>query len=275
STKILFVIFYWFVCLLGSAKVTGQHASLLTGGSISGEKIQDKYNQHCSFFRSPSKVETTDKVPAFVDTFYNLIIDIYEWGWGSPSTSPLLFILFIQSSSPSSTGFSASLAQPRLGDRILEAGCGVSGPMRVIVSHSGANVVGITINEYQVNRARMHNKKADLDTLCEVVMGNFLLMSFEDQSFDGAYLIEATCHDPKLEEVYYEIFRVLKPRAVYVLYEWVTTNLFKVEDPVHVEIIKGIERGDAFPWMSRYDDIAKMTGVIIVSLRVAYDEKDR
>ncbi|CAN1140083.1 24-methylenesterol C-methyltransferase 2, partial [Linum perenne] len=268
--------FYWFVCLLGSAKVTGQHASLLTGGSISGEKIQDKYNQHCSFFRSPSKVETTDKVPAFVDTFYNLIIDIYEWGWGR--VGPFLPLpLFSSGEIPPRhhEEFIVDHLNVKLGDRILEAGCGVSGPMRVIVSHSGANVVGITINEYQVNRARMHNKKADLDTLCEVVMGNFLLMSFEDQSFDGAYLIEATCHDPKLEEVYYEIFRVLKPRAVYVLYEWVTTNLFKVEDPVHVEIIKGIERGDAFPWMSRYDDIAKMTGVIIVSLRVAYDEKDR
>ncbi|KAL0454051.1 UNVERIFIED_CONTAM: 24-methylenesterol C-methyltransferase 2 [Sesamum latifolium] len=106
------------------------------------------------------------------------------------------------------------------GARILDAGCGVGGPMRAIAAHSGANVVGVTINEYQVNRARMHNKKAGLDKLCEVVCGNFLQMPFEDNTFDGAYSIEATCHAPKLEDVYSEIYRVLKPGSLYVSYEW-------------------------------------------------------
>ncbi|CBI37823.3 unnamed protein product, partial [Vitis vinifera] len=87
-------------------------------------------------------------------------------------------------------------------------------------AHSGANVVGITINEYQVNRAHLHNKKAGLESQCEVVCGNFLEMPFPDNSFDGAYSIEATCHAPKLEEVYSEIFRVLKPGSMYVSYEW-------------------------------------------------------
>ena len=51
-------------------------------------------------------------------------------------------------------------------------------------------------------------------SLCEVICGNFLEMPFLDNTFDGAYSIEATCHVPKLEEVYVEIFRVLKPRAL-------------------------------------------------------------
>lgn len=130
--------------------------------------------------------------------------------------------------------------------------------MRSIASHSGANVVGITINEYQVNRARSHNKKAGLDKLCEVVCGNFLQMPFDDNSFDGAYSIEATCHAPRLEDVYAEIYRVLKPGSLYVSYEWVTTDLYKSEDPTHVEIIQGIERGDALPGLRSYYDIAKI-----------------
>nr|XP_027093703.1 24-methylenesterol C-methyltransferase 2-like [Coffea arabica] len=90
--------------------------------------------------------------------------------------------------------------------RILDAGCGIGGPMRTIAAHSSANVVGITINEYQINRARMHNEKANLDFLCEVIRGNFLQMPFPDNSFDGPYSIEATCHAPKLEKVYSEIY---------------------------------------------------------------------
>ena len=108
------------------------------------------------------------------------------------------------------------LIDVKLGDRILDVGCRVNGPMQAIVAHSCAKVVGIIINDYQVNRAHIHNKKVGLDLLCEVVCGNFLEMPFSNNSFNGTYSIEDTCHVLKLEEVYAEIFRVLKPRSIYV-----------------------------------------------------------
>ena len=46
--------------------------------------------------------------------------------------------------------------------RGLDVGCGVGGPMRTIASTSGAHITGITINQYQVNRARHHNEKVNL-----------------------------------------------------------------------------------------------------------------
>lgn len=82
-------------------------------------------------------------------------------------------------------------------------------------------------------------------------------MPFDDDSFDAAYSIEATCHAPKLKEVYAEIFRVLKPGGMYVSYEWVTTEKYDDEDPVHVEIVLGIERGDALPGLRRQREIAE------------------
>ncbi|VFQ80639.1 unnamed protein product [Cuscuta campestris] len=33
-------------------------------------------------FPTPKEIETANKIPPFVDTFYNLVTDIYEWGWG-------------------------------------------------------------------------------------------------------------------------------------------------------------------------------------------------
>lgn len=45
------------------------------------------------------------------------------------------------------------------GMKALDVGCGVGGPMRTIASTSGAEVTGITINEYQVKRGEYHNKK--------------------------------------------------------------------------------------------------------------------
>lgn len=40
-------------------------------------------------------------------------------------------------------------------------------------------MVGITINEYQVQRATYHNEKHGLSSQCKAVRGNFLDMPFE------------------------------------------------------------------------------------------------
>ncbi|XP_009785178.1 24-methylenesterol C-methyltransferase 2-like [Nicotiana sylvestris] len=248
---------YWFLCILGSAEQKGKHAVQFSFGSLGKEKVQEGYKQYWSFFRCPKEIiNTADKVPAFVDTFYNLVTDIYEWGWGqSFHFSPSIPGKPHRDATRMHEEMAVDLLGVKTGSRILDAGCGVGGPMRTISAHSGANVVGITINEYQVKRAQAHNKKARLDSLCEVVCGNFLEMPFADNSFDGVYSIEATCHAPKLEEVYKEIYRVLKPGSFYVSYEWVTTELYNSNNPEHVEIIQGIERGDALPGLRSYKDI--------------------
>lgn len=260
TTLLLAGALYWFVCVLGAAEQKGKRAVHLSGGSIAKEKIGDKYNQYWSFFRRPKETQTVaDKVPAFVDTFYNLVTDIYEWGWGqSFHFSPSIPGKSHREATRLHEVHAVDLLNVKPGARILDAGCGVGGPMRAIAAHSGANVVGITINEYQVKRARLHNKKAGLDKQCEVVCGNFLEMPFPDAGFDGAYSIEATCHAPKLEDVYGEIYRVLKPGSLFVSLEWVTTELYRGDNPEHVAVIQGIERGNALPGLRSSSDIAEV-----------------
>lgn len=258
TASLLGVGLYWFVCVLGSAEQKGKRAVHLSGGSISGDELLDNYNQYSSFFRRPKEIETADKVPAFVDTFYNLVTDIYEWGWGqSFHFSPSIPGKSHLDATRIHEELVADLLGSKPGDRVLDVGCGVGGPMRSITARSGAKIVGITINQYQVDRARIHNNKAGLTKSCDVVCGDFLKMPFDDESFDGAYSIEATCHAPKLEEVYKEVFRVLKPGGMYVSYEWVTTELYDGGDSVHAEMVQGIEKGDALPGLRSYADVAE------------------
>ncbi|PKA61629.1 24-methylenesterol C-methyltransferase 2 [Apostasia shenzhenica] len=254
-------VIYWFVWVMGAAEVQGKRAVDLKMGSITRDKVQDKYKQYWSFFRRPKEtVElSAEKIPAFVDTFYNLVTDIYEWGWGqSFHFSPAIPGRSHREATRLHEERVVDLIKAGPGHRILDVGCGVGGPMRAIAVRSGSSVVGITINEYQVGRARAHNRKAGLDGTCEVVCGNFLQMPFADSSFDGAYSIEATCHAPRLEDVYAEIYRVLRPGALYVSYEWVTTALYRADDPEHVETIQGIERGDALPGLRAHDQVAEI-----------------
>jgi sterol 24-C-methyltransferase len=86
------------------------------------------------------------------------------------------------------------------GDTAVDVGCGVGGPAREIASFSGADIVGITINEYQVERAQNMTSAADLADQVSYVQGDFTQMPFSDEKFDHAYAIEATCHAPQLRK---------------------------------------------------------------------------
>lgn len=68
------------------------------------------------------------------------------------------------------------------------------------------------------------------------------------------YAIEATVHAPKLEGVYSQIYRVLKPGGVFGVYEWFMTENYDNEDPRHREIRLGIEQGDGISNMVKISE---------------------
>ncbi|GMH45025.1 hypothetical protein BSKO_12982 [Bryopsis sp. KO-2023] len=208
----------------------------------------DGYSDAYSAEAGESVVEK-DRAPELADTFYNLVTDFYEWGWGqSFHFSPPL---------PGKGWYAAEVAHEtriagllglKPGMKCLDAGCGVGGPMRTISCASGAEVTGVTINQYQVDRANYHNNRMGIE-LCKLVKSNFLKMPFEDNTFDAAYAIEATCHAPTLEEVYGEIYRVMKPGSTFVSYEWLTTPSFDPTNTAHVKLIDAINYGNGLPDM--------------------------
>ena len=154
------------------------------------------------------------------------------------------------------------------GMKAIDCGCGVGGPMRTIASYSGAHVTGITINEYQVKRARGHNEKAGLATQCTVVQGNFLALPFAENTFDAAYCIEAACHAPRLIELYSQVFKVLKPGAKFASYEWLKTPLYDPSNPDHVRVVDGVAEGNALPDVRDLKDVldaAKEAGFEVVN----------
>lgn len=143
------------------------------------------------------------------------------------------------------------------GMHCIDVGCGVGGPMRVIAKHSGAKMMGITINEYQVQRAKQHNEKLGLEGQCEVVQGSFLEMPFEKNSFDAGVCIESACHSPRQYDIYKNVYDVLKPGALFASYEWLTTDLYDPNNKEHVDTIADINEGNALPGIRTLDDVKK------------------
>lgn len=67
--------------------------------------------------------------------------------------------------------------------RVLDVGCGVGGPAREIVKFTGANVVGLNNNDYQIDRATHYAKKEGLAHKLSFTKGDFMV-SLSQQGAD-------------------------------------------------------------------------------------------
>ncbi|PSR85774.1 sterol 24-C-methyltransferase [Coniella lustricola] len=210
----------------------------------------DEYFQHWDNKEAKDETEETrasrtKDYAALTRQYYNLATDFYEYGW----CQSFHFCRF-----GAREAFAAAIARhehylahmigirPKM--RVLDVGCGVGGPAREIAKFTGAYVTGITINEYQVQRATRYAEQDGLAGNCRFVVGDFMKLPFEEESFDAVYAIEATVHAPRLEGVYSEIFKVLKPGGVFGVYEWVMTDRYDHDNLEHRKCRLDIEQGD-------------------------------
>jgi len=109
--------------------------------------------------------------------------------------------------------------------------------------------LNITLNLTVVNRGNTLSEQQGASERVKLVQGDFMKLPFPDNSFDGVYAIEATCHAPDRNGVYSEIYRVLKPGGVFATYEWCLTDHYDKKVAEHVWIKKAIEEGDGLPDM--------------------------
>ncbi|KAK8160520.1 sterol 24-c-methyltransferase-like protein [Phyllosticta citrichinensis] len=208
--------------------------------------------------------------------YYNLATDLYEQGWAQS----FHFCRFAKNEP-----FKQALARHehylahvmglRDGMKVLDVGCGVGGPAREICKFSGANIVGLNNNDYQIDRATYYAEKEGLSDKISYVKGDFMQMSFEDNSFDAVYAIEATVHAPTLEGIYGEIFRVLKPGGVFGVYEWLMTDKYDDSDAHHRDLRLGIEQGDGISNMCTVSVALEAMKKVGFELEVNEDLADR
>ena len=183
-----------------------------------------------------------------VKSYYDLATDFYTFGWGhSFHFAPRYRGESFPASIARHQHFLASRLALAPGQRVLDVGCGVGGPMRGIARFSGATIVGVNNNAYQLEKAAAFNREAGLEGQTELVEADFMNLPFEDGSFDAIYGIEATCHAPDKAALFRELHRVLRPGGQFGGYEWCLTERYDPESAEHRRIKRGIEEGDGLP----------------------------
>ena len=213
----------------------------------SGRNLKERVREYEDFFPDygdGGREKRTQDYRGFINLYYDLASDFYEWGWGPSHHFAWRAV---------NESFAASLVRHehylanalslRSGMRVADIGCGLGGPLREIARASGASIVGININEYQFERAGRYAQAAGLGHLADFVVGDFMDMDVPDGTFDAVYSMEATPCAPEKPGAFREIFRVLKPGACFAGYEYCLTDRFDPEDRRHLEIKHNIEKG--------------------------------
>lgn len=131
--------------------------------------------------------------------------------------------------------------------------------MRNIHHFTGADITGITLNEYQVGVANKYCTQRGINDKCRAFQGDFQKLSakFEPESFDAAYQIEATCHSPDRRVCFKEVNHCLKKGSMFVGYDWVVLpeSGYDSNNPDHVRIKEGIEVGNGLPTLATTKEI--------------------
>jgi sterol 24-C-methyltransferase len=216
--------------------------------AIQREKVASIFTDYSHLFddaKGGSVDARNENYEFMVNNFYNMVTDIYEFGWGeSFHFAPRHKWESFQASIARHEMYLAHKLEMNPGKAYLDLGCGVGGPGRTMSRFSGATVVGLNNNEYQIKRCKALTKTQGLSHLNNYFKGDWMSIPMKDNTFDGAFHVEAIEHSPDRVGAFREILRVIKPGGLFSGYDWCITDKCDVNNADHVRIKKGIEFGN-------------------------------
>ena len=192
-----------------------------------------------------------------VKEYYDLCSAFMVFGWGeSLHFAPLSPGESLEDSKIRHQRLMISKLELRPGMTVVDIGCGIGGPMRRVAREADVRVVGINVSEVQCNNAQRLNAAAGLDHMTDCQVCSFMEMSaIKDKTFDRGYAIESTCHAADKVAAFAEIYRVLKPGALFWGQEMCMTDLFDPGDDRHRAIKRELMHGIALKEIATFREV--------------------
>jgi ubiquinone/menaquinone biosynthesis C-methylase UbiE len=107
----------------------------------------------------------------------------------------------------------------RADSRVLDLGSGLGGPARTLAERYGCHVTGIDLTREFCEAATILSGWVGLSDRVSFVQGDATSLPFASASFDAAMTIHVAMNIPAKDRLYAEAKRVLKPGAIYAIYD--------------------------------------------------------
>jgi ubiquinone/menaquinone biosynthesis C-methylase UbiE len=104
-------------------------------------------------------------------------------------------------------------------DHILDVGCGLGGASRYVANRYNNQVTGIDLTEEYVDTGNALCAWVKLDAQISLHQASALSMPFQDETFDGAYMMHVGMNIDDKVQLFNEIYRVLRPGASFGVYD--------------------------------------------------------
>lgn len=113
----------------------------------------------------------------------------------------------------------ADLAGLSKGHKVLDLGCGLGGPSRLLAAEYGCQVMGIDLIYEYVRAATLLSRRVGLAHNAMFQVGNMTMLPFRDHCFDVAWSQHTLMNIENKAALYQQVHRVLKPGGLLALYE--------------------------------------------------------
>ena len=116
--------------------------------------------------------------------------------------------------------------------RVLDVGCGLGGTARFAATRYGCHITGIDLTEAYVTTGQVMCDWVGLGDRVSLRRGSALAMSFEADTFDGAYMLHVGMNIDDKRQLCAEVHRVLRPGACFGIYDVMRTGVGELAYPV-------------------------------------------
>ena len=116
--------------------------------------------------------------------------------------------------------------------KVLDIGCGIGGPARLLSSVIGCKVSGIDLTADYVNAGNELTNQVGLSNSVNLVNASALDVPFSDDSFDVSYMIHVGMNIVDKEMLFSEAYRVTKPGGIFGIYDVMLAGSEELQYPL-------------------------------------------
>ena len=115
---------------------------------------------------------------------------------------------------------------------VLDIGCGLGGPARFSVNRYGCKIIGIDLTEEFVEVGNKLSSWVELEKQTELEQASAVKMTFNDNSFDAAYMIHVGMNIQDKTGLFKEAHRVIKGGEYFGIYYVMLTGDSNLKYPL-------------------------------------------